>query len=210
MAPPEWRECRSLISQQVVQETRQLRVPPATDQDWYRKLREDNLCMLKRATVFHDPLGEWTQRRQSFATYPPRVWAWRTADELYRVWHFGQYNFLDRLRHRGDLVSISIALGTFSQAAMQLSMVLAEEFSPFWKWLAAEFRRLPDAEALDSDLTQLAKAREIDEQAHLVASVCDALHTRVVSHYDLVSATSRSDHPLWNVRQDILEKFPKP
>ncbi|MBT4500278.1 MAG: DUF4037 domain-containing protein [Gemmatimonadetes bacterium] len=184
--------------------------PPKTDRAWYSKTRQDNLCMLKRATVFYDPLGEWTARRQAFSTYPDRVWAWRASDEIYRVWHFGQYNFLDRLTPRRDHVAISIALGTFSEAAMRLTMTLAHEYSPFWKWVAAEFRRLPNVESLDQWLRQLAMTVDLDERVHLVTAICDELHTRVVNHFDLDPApTNHPQHPLWRARQELLGKFPK-
>ena len=184
--------------------------PPLTDWGWYSKTRQDNLCMLKRATVFHDPLGEWTARRLAFSTYPDRVWAWLTADEIYSIWHFGQYNFLDRLTHRQDHVAISIALGTFSEAVMRLSMALAHEYSPYWKWVSAEFRRLPNVEILDQWLRQLAVTIDIDDQARLVTAICDELHTRIVTHFSLDPApTDHPQHPLWRARQELLNKFPK-
>ena len=185
-------------------------VPPATDREWYSKLRQDNLCMLKRSTVFHDPLGAWTARRQAFSTYPDRVWAWLSADQLYSVWHFGQYNFLDRLTKRLDPVAISIALGYFSEAVMRLALSLAHEYSPYWKWVAAEFRRLPDAESLDQSLRLLAMTIDIGKQAQLVTKICDELHTQVVGQFALDSPqTDHPQHPLWRARQALLGKFPK-
>lgn len=183
--------------------------PPSTDKDWYRKTREDNLCMVKRATVFHDPLGEWSARREGFRTYPDRVWSWRACDEVYRVWHYGQYNFLDRLRRRRDPVASSLALGTFSEAVMRLCMTLAHEFSPFWKWLAAEFRKLPNVEILDHRLRQLATTLDIAEQSDLVNAICGELHARLVAHFDLNPAPTEHPHPLWCARQELLSKTPK-
>lgn len=159
--------------------------PPHTEKGWYHKTREDNLCMLRKATVFHDPLGEWTARRASFHYFPARVRAWRARDELYNIWHFGQYNFLDRLTRRRDPVAIALALGRFSEGVMRLSLVLAREYCPYWKWLAAEFRKLPEVAELDQWLRQLAASVDIDEQADLVRSICADMYPRVAKEFDL-------------------------
>ena len=159
--------------------------PPRTTRGWRERTQEDNLYMIRHATVFHDPLGEFTNRRQAFWYYPKRVWLERIWEELFNVWHFGQYNFLDRLFHRRDPVATTICLGRFAEGVMRLSLLLARDYSPYWKWLAAEFRKLSDVEPLDSWLIELAEAQDLDTQAEWVRRICDDIHTRLVAQFGL-------------------------
>lgn len=80
-------------------------------------------------------------RRRGFATYPDLVWKWRARDDLWNVWHFGQYNFLQRLTLRRDPVAIALALGKVCEGVMRLYLVLEHQYCPYWKWLAAQFRK---------------------------------------------------------------------
>ncbi len=48
--------------------------PPGSADAWLDRTREINLYMLRDATIFHDPLGEFTARRRSFHVYPDRAW----------------------------------------------------------------------------------------------------------------------------------------
>jgi len=178
--------------------------PPRTNHGWYHRTREDNLCMLRKATVFHDPLGEWTARRKSFHYFPDRVRAWRARDELFNIWHFGQYNFLDRLTRRRDPVAIAVALGRFSEGVMRLCLVLAREYCPYWKWLAAEFRKLPDVVLLDRRLQQLAVSIDVDAQADLVREICADLYPRVVREFDL---TGEPGCPLMRLRDELASRY---
>lgn len=170
--------------------------PPRTVRGWLERTREENLYMIRHATVFHDPLGEFTNRRQAFWYYPRRVWLERIWGELFNVWHFGQYNFLDRLFHRRDPVATTVCLGRFAEGVMRLSLLLASDYSPYWKWLAAEFRKLPDVEQLDAWLIELAKAQDLGTQAELVRSICDDIHARLVAQFGFDPNPKGHPHPL--------------
>ena len=180
--------------------------PPTTFRGWYHGTREDNLCMLRHAPVFYDPLGEWSARREGFNTYPEAVWQQRIEEELFEVWHFGQYNFLDRLTRRRDPVAISVALGRFAEGVMRLSLVMAHEYCPYWKWLAAQFRKLPNVEELDGWLWELAAAADIDAQADLVREVCSEMHTRLVRMFDLNPNPTDHPHPLFCARHELAAR----
>ena len=53
-----------------------------------------------------------------------------------------------RLIRRRDSVTISVSPGRIAEGVMRLSMLLAREYYPYWKWLAAEFRKLRDVDEL--------------------------------------------------------------
>ena len=180
--------------------------PPTTFNGWYHGTREDNLCMLRYAPVFYDPLGERSARRSGFSSYPDEVWEQRIKDELFTVWHFGQYNFLDRLTRRQDPVAISVALGKFSEGVMRMSLVMGHEYCPYWKWLAAQFRKLPDVEAIDTWLRELASTTDLKTQADLVDEVCTEMHKRLVAMFDLDPNPTGHPHPLFCARHELAAR----
>ena len=180
--------------------------PPKTDRAWLERTAEDYLYMLRHAPVFHDPLGAFSARRQAFWYYPDGAWLQRIVQETFNVWHFGQYNFLDRMVRRRDPVAIAVCLGRFAEGAMRLSMLLARDYTPHWKWLAAEFRKLPDIEQMDVGLRDLFASHDIDAQADLVRKINDRIHTQWVDRFDLSPDPRDHPHPLFCAKNELAEK----
>ena len=180
--------------------------PATTNRDWYHHTDEHGLCMLAHAPVFHDPLGEWSRRREGFASYPDLVWQWRARDDLWNVWHFGQYNFLQRLTHRRDPVSIELALAKAAEGAMRLCLVLHHQYRPYWKWLAAQFRKLDGVDELDGWLRALTSTADIDAQASLMERICADVHGRVVAAFDLDPNPTGHPHPLLLDHEALAEQ----
>ncbi len=177
--------------------------PPQTRQGWHRRTSEDYLYMLRHATIFHDPLGAFTARRQAFWFYPRAVWLQRLEQETFRAWHYGQYNFLDRLTSRRDPVATAVCLGHFMEATMRLCLLLAGDYTPYWKWLPAEFRKLPNVSQLAQGLSALAGCQDLARQIELVEAICQDLHTRLVEE-GLVSAhPTGHPHPLFCAKQEL-------
>lgn len=177
--------------------------PPKTDRGWIERTKEEHLYMIRHATVFYDPLGEFSERRQSFWFYPQQVWLERISLELFNVWHFGQYNFLDRLTHRNDPVASTICLGRFAEGVMRLLMLLSHDYSPYWKWLAAEFRKVSGVEQLDAWLVKLTETKTLNTQIELVRSICDEVHARLVLEFDVDPEPKGHPHPLLCARGEI-------
>ena len=68
-------------------------------------MREYELYLIRHGQVFFDPVGEFSARRAALKHYPRLARMQRVWDELFGVWHYGQYNFLSassfaRLRWR--------------------------------------------------------------------------------------------------------------
>lgn len=134
------------------------------------------LYRIRHGHVLYDPAGEFARWRAAFHTYPRHIWLARVEQELFHVWHYGQYNFLDRLIHRCDPVAIQIAMGHFTEAVMRLCLLLEHDYSPYWKWLAFEFRKQATASRLDPLLRALAETLDITARATLVCAICDEVH----------------------------------
>jgi hypothetical protein len=194
--------------------------PPADPREWLRevpgyagltgterRVREYELYFLRHGPVFHDRLGAFSARRAAFAHYPEAVWLQRVWDELFDAWHYGQYNFLDRLVHRDEPVAAQIALGHFAEAAMRLFLLLEGDYTPYWKWLAFVFRRRPAAAELDALLRALAAARTRAEQAPLVAGACDALHRHLVAAGLGEADPAPHPHPLYRVQVALRRRL---
>lgn len=169
--------------------------PPQTAQGW-RRTREENLYMVRHATVFHDPLGAFSRRRQAFWSYPEARRLERIWEELWKVWHFGEYNFLERLCHRRDPIANAVCIGQFTEAVMRLAMLLDGDYTPYWKWLAAEFRKVQGVEAVAEKLSGLCSTSSVQQQVVFVQAVCRDVHRRLVEQLDLNANPQGHPHRL--------------
>lgn len=148
--------------------------PPTKAEEW-RLADENGLYLAQAGKVFHDPLGQLTERKQAFADayYPEDVRLCHIASKLFRLWHYGDYNICGRLARRGDGVTALVGQGYFVEAAMQLAFLFNRRFAPYWKWLHWAFVRLPDiADELEPMLNQLESSSDLPARAHHIRSIC--------------------------------------
>jgi len=163
--------------------------PPQTAREWFLRRgqaaslveRESWLYFFVHGPVFHDPLGEFTARKQMFARYPPDVRRRLIADLCLGIWADGEYKFCTRYVHRKDQVTIHVALGSFVQQVMRLCFLVNDDYAPHEVWLHHEFRKLPEAEELDPKLQQLVASRDLEEQCELVHHVSHLLRRRLLA-----------------------------
>lgn len=141
---------------------------------------ESLLYFLRHGAVFHDPQGELSAWRKSLHSYPRDIWLRRLAEETFRIWHHGEYNFVQRMARRRDPIAIQVCLGEFTAGVMRLWLLLAGDFTPYWKWLAHEFRKLPEAAQVEPSLMRLAVTQDIGEQVELVQDICHMAHERLL------------------------------
>jgi len=64
---------------------------------------------------------------------------------------------------------------------MRVFLLLHRGFSPYYKWLAHEFRKLPESRTVGPKLEQLVSSCSVEEQAHVVGEVYQFLHRRLVA-----------------------------
>ncbi len=176
--------------------------PPKSHLAWLR-VDESQLYMMRHCSVFHDPLGDFSQRKEAYHSYPYEVWLQRVWDELFSVWHYGEYNFCDRMVHREDRVAIAMCIGSFVEATMRLCLLLNDDFTPYWKWLAAEFRKLPNVEELDSWLNNLIASDDLNDQAKIVKLICRDVFSRLVNKGLVTGNPEDDDHCLKIAKQDL-------
>jgi hypothetical protein len=155
--------------------------------------RETELYLIRHGHLFYDKLGEFTARRDLFLKYPREIQLRRINQELLNVWHYGQYNFIDRLSQRDDPVANCMALGHFVEGVMRLCMLLDGDYTPYWKWLAFEFRKHSAAQILDPWLKTLSSSTDIAQQVGLVSEICEFVHQLLQTHQ--LAAADLSFHP---------------
>jgi hypothetical protein len=159
--------------------------------------RETELYLVRHGHLFYDALGEFTARRELFMHYPRDVRLRRINQEVLNVWHYGQYNFVDRLSKRNDPVANCMALGHFTEGVMRLCMLLDDDYTPYWKWLAFEFRKHDLARPLDPLLRSLTTTADVSQQVKLVREICVLLHEELGKHQLAASDTSFHPHLLY-------------
>lgn len=177
--------------------------PPEDSSQWLEGFhfrfgtRETELYLIRHGHLFYDPLGEFTARRNLFVKYPRDIRYRRINQEILNVWHYGQYNFIDRLSRRNDPVANCMALGHFSEGVMRLCMLFDDDYTPYWKWLAFEFRKHSAAQSLDPMLRRLATSTDIAQQVGLINEICDFIHKLLQTHQLASTDLSVHPHPLF-------------
>src|SRR5579871_3072559 len=137
---------------------------PATAADWPPFSFESTLYFLRHAAIWVDATGEFSKWRTALHEYPEELLRARLAEECFRVWHHGEYNFVQRMAHRRDPLAIAICLGEFVTGVMRMVLLMNRDFTPYWKWLPFEFRKRTAAEPLQDLLEELVSIRDIARQ----------------------------------------------
>ncbi len=160
----------------------QLARPPLTTSDWpaTSPVSESVLYFLRHGDIWLDGTGELSQWRAALHEYPAEILRARLAEECFRVWHHGEYNFVQRMARRRDPIAIALCLGEFVSGVMRIVMLAARDFTPYWKWLAYEFRKRPEAPAYVPLLEELVSCGVIERQVEIVQSVCALVHRQLV------------------------------
>jgi hypothetical protein len=167
---PRWFEERIQCSQR-----------PTSVDDW-RPLteHESDLYFIRHGAVWVDGSGELSAWRQALAKYPDGILTARIAEECFRVWHYGEYNFVQRMSRRRDPVAIAMCKGEFIDGVMRIVFLMQGDFTPFWKWLAFEFRKLPEAMTYMPLLERLTTSTDVDEQVPIVETICARVHEQLI------------------------------
>ena len=119
--------------------------------------------------------------RKELYFWPEYAFITRLADECFRVWHHGEYNFPRRMVTGRDPLAISICIGEFVSGVMRIVFLLNSDYSPYWKWLSHEFRKQPGSEVYLPLLEQLVESHDIDKQSQLILEICSKVHSQLLS-----------------------------
>jgi hypothetical protein len=153
---------------------------PATPADWPPFSLESTLYFLRHGEIWVDATGEFGKWRTALHEYPEELLRARLAEECFRVWHYGEYNFVQRMARRRDPIAISICLGEFVTGVMRIVLLMTRDFTPYWKWLPFEFRKRMEAQPYVSLLDELLSTRSIERQIEIVQSLCALVHRQLL------------------------------
>ena len=156
--------------------------PPARARDWFGQRRgkslverESWLYFLRHGEILHDPLGEFTTRRDAFARYPMDVRLKVMQSQCTTLWYVADYKLRLRLVHRVDPYTFHFAVSQTIDAAMRLCFYLNDDYAPHWQWLHHEFGKLPESEALGPILDRFLAGRTAEQCAAVVQDIIDFL-----------------------------------
>ena len=162
------------------------RAPPKQEHGWFHCNKgtslvenESWLYFIRHGHVFHDPLGRFSTRRDSFSRYPPDVRLKLIERQCTTLWYVTDYKFRWRLVHRNDGFAFHSAVEQTVEAAMKLCFYLNEDYAPHWQWLHHEFRKLPESETLGPVLDQFIRGRTAKECSVYIEPMLDILTQRL-------------------------------
>lgn len=196
---------------------------PQSDEDWniivkHRQFggtveaRESALYYLKNGALWLDNNAEFARWRDTLNKYPDSVWYARLAEEAFRIWQYGQYNFVQRISKRDDPLAIAVCLGEFTKGVMRMMLLLYRNYTPYWKWLAHEFRKLDQSSHYAPLLETLLKSTDRIQQVNLVEQISADIYQELLSA-EAISGQSPHEYsryllPLLNAQFELLEKVP--
>lgn len=106
---------------------------PRDNMEWFR-IPQNFLATAVNGRVFCDPLGEFSQIRNTLKNfYPQDVLKKKLAAKVVRMAQSGQYNY-PRSMKRGDSYAAYFACGEFVKTALSAIYLLNETYMPFYKW----------------------------------------------------------------------------
>ena len=154
--------------------------PPLAAADWPPSSAESILYFLRNGEIWTDGSGELGRWRSALHEYPEEVLRSRLAEECFRTWQHGEYNFVQRMAGRRDPIAIAVCLGEFVTGVMRIVLLMSRDFTPYWKWLAFEFRKRSEAQPYVLMLDELVSIRLIERQVEIVQSVCALVHKQLL------------------------------
>lgn len=106
---------------------------PITPIEWL-SIPQVNLATITNGQVFHDPLGVFTNYRNTLlAYYPEDVRIKKIVTCLAKIAQSGQYNYA-RCMQRKQYVASSLAINEFVEHTIACIYLLNRQYMPFYKW----------------------------------------------------------------------------
>ncbi len=152
-----------------------IHAPPESGSEWLPDTSaEEALYDIAHGSIYYDPTGQFTSLREGFAAFArdPIFRLRRLVNTCFEIWHYGEYNFCQRLAHREDAVSLHICLARFIENVMRQTFYLNNDYCPYWKWLHHEFLKIPGQQELASLLDGLVSSSRLEEQTGIVDRIC--------------------------------------
>jgi hypothetical protein len=168
--------------------------------------RESILYFLRHGAIWYDGSGEMSRWREALHYYPEKIWCIRLAEELFRVWQHGEYNFVQRVANRNDPLAKTICIGEFVNGVMRTVLLLNRDYTPYWKWLAHEFRKLEEAQTYVPLLEDLASVSATERQVEIVLKICAEIHRTMKNSGIITEEGDKHPLPLLHAHLELLAK----
>ncbi|MFN8445313.1 MAG: DUF4037 domain-containing protein [Caldilineaceae bacterium] len=193
------------------------REKPGSDEAWaiivkeridggVNQARESILYFLRHAAIWYDGSGELSSWREALHTYPEKIWYIRLAEEIFRVWQHGEYNFVQRVAKRNDPLAKAVCIGEFVSAVMSTLLLIHRDYVPYWKWLAHEFRKLEAAQSYAPLLEELVTTNASERQVELVLKICSEIHQMLKTRGIISDESNNHPLPLLRAYSELLAK----
>lgn len=168
--------------------------------------RESILYFLRHGAIWYDGSGEMSSWREALHYYPEKIWCIRLAEELFRVWQHGEYNFVQRVAKRDDPLAKTVCIGEFVNRVMRTLLLLNRDYTPYWKWLAHEFRKLETAQTYVPLLEELVSVSSAERQVEIVLKICSELHQAMKNSGIITAEGDKHPLPLLHAHLELLGK----
>ena len=134
-----------------------------------------SLACAVNGAVFRDPLGRFTQIRQSLLQgYPEDVRRKKISQSAIVMAQSGQYNY-SRCRAHGEQAAAQLALYRFCEAAISMLYLLNRRYMPFYKWALRGAQNLPILPQLQPQISSFLCADAQTDCKATIETVCAAV-----------------------------------
>ncbi len=110
-----------------------MRELPRTLKQW-TSIPLQNLSVATNGEIFKVGKGDFVEKRDYLKAFPKDAKLKSISFHLAIAAQTGQYNF-PRLLERGDYISAYIVLGKYVEEIAKVSILMADKYPPFYKWL---------------------------------------------------------------------------
>ncbi|TCD54571.1 DUF4037 domain-containing protein [Alloscardovia theropitheci] len=117
----------------------------AGEEHLWLNLDESTLCAATNGSVFADPFGAFSSRRQGFKNMPDDIRLYLISQRLGMISQTGQYNYA-RMAARKDSAAMLLCISEFAMNVSSLIFLLNNPvsvgYAPYYKWRFAALRKL--------------------------------------------------------------------
>ncbi|WP_300465226.1 DUF4037 domain-containing protein [Desulfobacula sp.] len=153
-------------------------------------LSDEYLCACTSGKVFCDPLGTFSNIRNTLLDfYPEDIRLFKIAAKCMTCAQSGQYNFMRSVK-RGEVFAAAYALNTFCSDIVSLVFLLNKKFVPFYKWKHRAVKALGIlGRQIHDDISQLLSANEDMGKKSTIMENMSARVITEIKHQGLSEAT---------------------
>lgn len=145
---------------------------PTTLTEWIR-IPESFLAAATNGHVFTDPLGQFSEIRQTLlAFYPEDIRIKKIAYYAFQMAQSGQYNY-KRSLDRSNTVAASCALYEFIKSTTAMTYMLNKKYMPFYKWSHHGLQYLPILSDMHKKITTLVTTKDSAIVIALIEEICE-------------------------------------